>query len=370
MIYKIVIEVVTHKQQKRVKLLFKYNNYVLNKLRQWPNLCYSVTMGCWHIPFEEMLPEKLNEFYNGELEFDIPSQLGNMEHYMAFYPPENRFPELGFKLAGFAMYMRQNRYSEHTIENYCAQVKIFFNVVNKHPSEVSNSDFKYFNSEHIMQKGFSASTQNISLNALKLFFAKEVNHKINFDKVERPIRSHRLPNVLDKTEVLKILQNVSNIKHRAILALIYSGGLRISEAIAIKFTDIDAARMVIFIRNAKGQKDRMVSLSVMLLDMLRQYYKTYRPQQYLFEGPEKKQYSTSSIQKIFKNALFKAKITKPVTVHSLRHSYATHLLEGGTDLRIIQELLGHSSPKTTQIYTHVSRKTIELVRSPFDDLCL
>lgn len=187
--------------------------------------------------------------------------------------------------------------------------------------------------------------------------------------VHRPRQEKTLPNVLSKEEVKKLLNASTNLKHRAMLSLIYACGLRRSELLNLTFKDIQADRLIITVRQSKGKKDRIVTLSPMLLVELRQYYLQFRPLNYLFEGQiVGEKYSARSLEEILKKACKTAKINKPVTLHWLRHSYATHLLERGTDLRYIQELLGHSSSRTTEIYTHVSMKSLSQICSPFDDL--
>jgi integrase/recombinase XerD len=188
------------------------------------------------------------------------------------------------------------------------------------------------------------------------------------DFIQRPRREKRLPNVLSKNEVKSILEAPTNLKHRAMLSLIYACGLRRSELLSLTKFDIDSKRMVVIIRMAKGKKDRIVPLSPKILSLLRDYYKSYNPKEFLFEGQGGGKYSEKSLENVFKQSLLKANNKKPVTLHWLRHSYATHLLESGTDLRYIQDLLGHKSSKTTEIYTHVSTKSIEHIKSPFDDL--
>ncbi len=178
-----------------------------------------------------------------------------------------------------------------------------------------------------------------------------------------------MPNVLSKEEVKLILNAHSNLKHKMMLSLIYSCGLRCGELLALQPVHIDSKRKIVLLKNAKGKKDRIAPLSLKILEMLREYYTLFKPEKYLFEGQIKGEpYNDRSLQQVLKQALKKTKITKPVTLHWLRHSYATHLLESGTDLRYIQELLGHSSSKTTEIYTHVSTKSLEQIKSPFDDL--
>ena len=188
------------------------------------------------------------------------------------------------------------------------------------------------------------------------------------EQIERPRSEHKLPNVLSEEEVMRIINNVQNIKHKAILLTIYSAGLRISEAVNLKIADIDSSRHLILIKGAKGKKDRNSLLSEKLLVYLRKYFLMYKPKVWLFEGQYGDQYSETSIQHIFRKACNDAKIIKKATVHTLRHSFATHLLEHGTDLRYIQELLGHSSSKTTEIYTHITHKGMEQIKSPLDNL--
>jgi integrase/recombinase XerD len=197
-----------------------------------------------------------------------------------------------------------------------------------------------------------------------------IQHKrIDVELVHRPRREKTLPNVLSKEEVKKLLNASTNLKHRTMLSLIYACGLRRSELLNLTFKDIQADRLIITVRQSKGKKDRIVTLSPMLLVELRQYYLQFRPLKYLFEGQfVGEKYSARSLEEILKKACKTAKINKPVTLHWLRHSYATHLLERGTDLRYIQELLGHSSSRTTEIYTHVSIKSLSQICSPFDDL--
>ena len=193
--------------------------------------------------------------------------------------------------------------------------------------------------------------------------------KMDIDSIHLFKRAKLLPNVLSKAEVKSILDAHSNIKHKMMLLLIYSCGLRCGELLALQPVHIDSMRNIVLLKNSKGKKDRIVPLSSKILEMLREYYKVFKPTTYLFEGQIKgKPYDDRSLQQGLKQAIQKSGIRKPVTLHWLRHSYATHLLESGTDLRYIQELLGHNSSKTTEIYTHVSIKSIQQIKSSFDDL--
>lgn len=220
----------------------------------------------------------------------------------------------------------------------------------------------------VLDKKISQAYQKILVGAIKLFFNELLrkNYKLNYlypDRTEK-----KLPIVLDKSEVLLLLNAIENIKHKSIISLIYSAGLRLGEVIELKVNDIDSKRMLIRIAAAKGKKDRYVMLSDKLLSLLREYYKDYKPKDYLFEGQKGDKYSARSVQAILKQALKKAHITKNASVHTLRHSFATHLLESGTDIRVIQQLLGHSSIKTTKIYTQVTTSNISKVISPLDSM--
>jgi len=207
------------------------------------------------------------------------------------------------------------------------------------------------------------------VNALKLFFRTIEDKLIDPELIHRPKRAKLLPNILSKPEVKAILDAPVSMKHRIMLSLIYACGLRRSELLNLTFSDIHSDRRLLVVRQSKGNKDRIVPLSDKVLEMLRDYYRIYRPVKWLFEGHSPgMQLSEQGLQSAFKNAVARAEITKPVTLHWLRHSYATHLLESGTDLRYIQELLGHNSSRTTEIYTHVTTKSLQNIRCPFDDL--
>ena len=267
-------------------------------------------------------------------------------------------------------WMKAQRYSQQTIEVYSKALYLFFQyLVHKEDQEISSEDITRFNNEYILKRGLSVAYQNQFINALRLYLSLVKLPQLTADDLKRPRREYKLPQVLSKEEIKKILESLRNIKHRSMLSLIYSCGLRRGELLALKPTDIDSRRGVINIRLAKGKKDRIVPLSPKILEMLREYYKTYRPKIWLFEGQYPGHcYDERSLQQVFKQALSKAGIQKPATLHWLRHSYATHLHEAGTDIRVIQELLGHKSSKTTEIYTHVSTQFLTRIISPFDTL--
>lgn len=273
-------------------------------------------------------------------------------------------------LIAFKNYMNYRRYSENTIKTYSDALEVFFRFFqNKKLESLTIEDIIQFNNDYILRKNLSSSYQNQVINAVKLFYRNRFNKTMEVEFIQRPRREKRLPNVLSKEDVKSILEAPTNLKHRAMLSLIYACGLRRSELLNLTLTDILSKRNLLFIRQSKGKKDRVVPIGNKLIEMLRDYYKAYKPKTWLFEGqfPNTK-YSEKSLENVLKQSLTKTKISKKVSLHWLRHSYATHLLENGTDLRYIQELLGHSSSRTTEIYTHVSTLNLQQIRSPFDDL--
>lgn len=247
-------------------------------------------------------------------------------------------------------------YSPRTIEIYCHYIGKFLERVDKYPQHLVSSDFQKYLDEFVFT---SIAQQNQVINAIKFLYEKVLDKK--YDKVtfERPRKERHLPRVIDKQFLVDRITAIENIKHRAILSLAFSVGLRVSEVINLKISDIDSTRMVITIRQAKGRKDRVVPLSENVLALLRQYYKQYRPKNYLFNGQNSEQYSSTSC-----NAIVKHYLGKAYHFHLLRHSCFTSLLEGGTDIRIIQKLAGHQSSKTTEIYTHVSTALLNKIQLP------
>jgi integrase/recombinase XerD len=261
------------------------------------------------------------------------------------------------------------RYSDSTVNTYRYMFREFLKQLYPLPlHKVTVDDIKAYHYQLVTQKKVSRSYQNQSINAIKFY----LEHVMGLDRtryeLERPQKEQKLPTVLSQQEVQKLFREVNNLKHLAILMTIYSCGLRISELLNLEIRDIDSGRMEVRIRGGKGKKDRITVLSPHLLGLLRKYFKKHRPEKFLFEGQKGGPYSTSSIRSILERAVKKAGIRKNVVVHTLRHSYGTHLLENGTNLRYIQVLMGHSSSKTTEIYTHVAQSDIHKVKSPLDHL--
>lgn len=262
----------------------------------------------------------------------------------------------------------QKRYSKNTISIYCNYFEDFCNYFkNTKLQNIIPEQINAYILNMIETKNISISQQNQRINAIKFYYEKILGKEKQYYELHRPKKEQKLPKVLGKNEVLRILNESINIKHKCIPMLIYSAGLRRSELIDLKISDIDSERMVVYIRGAKGKKDRISLLSKNTLMLLRDYYKEYKPKSFLFEGQDGGKYSATSVANILRRAAKKAGIQKSVTPHMLRHSFATHLLEQGTDLRYIQELLGHNSSRTTEIYTHVSKKAIDKIRNPVDE---
>jgi integrase/recombinase XerD len=340
---------IVHRSEKRIAVYFEKNADLIAQVKQIEGARWSQQKILWHIP--DTIENRIR-FHLAPRAHSLPSAEGISQ------------------IEKFKQWMRSKRYSESTISTYTDALKSFLVFYREKPvSEITNEDVIIYNNDYILKNKLSASYQNQTVNAIKLFFITVRETKIEIDKIHRPKREKLLPNVLSKEEIKLILNAHSNIKHKMMLSLIYSCGLRCGELLALQPVHIDSKRNIVLLKNSKGKKDRIVPLSAKILEMLRDYYKVYKPKVYLFEGRTTgQQYDARSLQLIIKQALQKTGITKPVTLHWLRHSYATHLLESGTDLRYIQELLGHNSSKTTEIYTHVSTKSLQQIKSPFDDL--
>lgn len=340
-------EPIKHKGQSRIVVYFEKNAEWIARIKKLDDARWSNSLKAWHLPDND---ENRNRF-----KIDLLVVLSEIHQQ---------------KIEQFKRWLSSKRYSQNTIKTYIEALQTFLKYFHNKPIEqISNEDVIAFNNDYILKNNFSSSFQNQVVNAVKLFYRQIQGANINVELVHRPKKEKLLPNVLSKQEVKEILNAPSNIKHKAMLSLIYACGLRRSELLNLKPIDIDSNRGVIIIRQAKGKKDRITPLSEKILAMLREYYKAYKPATWLFEGQTiNEKYDERSLASVLKRALEKTTIKKPVTLHWLRHSYATHILESGTDLRYIQELLGHKSSKTTEIYTHVSTKNIQNIKSPFDDL--
>jgi integrase/recombinase XerD len=369
----IFLKQIFHKNEDRVMLEFPYDQTLTLLAKKLNGALWSQSKKCWHIKNSPEAIEEIRKVFNGIAEIKNNTGLVPPEKSITIAKPAKEqvmSEEAIAKIEKFRQWLRSRRYGENTIGTYIGGLRIFLLFYSNKPiDEITNDDVIRFNNEYIFEKKLSASFQNQIVNAIKLFFRTIQNTPINVEAIHRPKRYKPLPNVLSKEEVKKILEAHSNCKHKAMLSLIYACGLRRSELINLKPEHIDSNRGLLIIKEAKGKKDRIAPISEKMITLLREYYKIYKPSFWLFEGQNRgEQYSAESLQSVLKQALTKTKITKPVTLHWLRHSYATHLLESGTDLRYIQELLGHKSSRTTEIYTHVSTKSLQKIKSPFDDL--
>ena len=342
-------KLIHHKKEIRIAVYFEKNAQLIERIKQFEDAKWCQTLKVWHLPDNE----------DNRVHFKIP------EAYLSF-PSEEGI----LAVQNFSYWLASRRYSANTIKTYTEALKSFLVFHRQLPiSEITNEHVITYNNEYILKNNISASYQNQIVNAIKLFFRTVVNKKMEVENIHRPKGEKKLPNVLSKEEVKLILNAHHNIKHKTMLSLIYSCGLRRGELLNLKPADIDSKRNLILVKQSKGKKDRIVPLSPKILEMLRSYYICYKPKTWLFEGRnESEPYDERSLSNVLKQALAKSNIQKPVSLHWLRHSYATHLLESGTDLRFIQELLGHSSSRTTEIYTHVSTKSLQQIKSPFDDL--
>ena len=268
----------------------------------------------------------------------------------------------------FKKWMIQKRYANNTVYIYFSCLTIFFRYYSKKSVEDINiKDIENFNHDFIIKQGYSPKTQNQYISGIKTFYIKMKGINYELNNIERPIKGEQLPKVIPIEDVQAFLKGIVNIKHKTALSIIYALGLRRGELLNLKLKDISFKRDAVEILNAKGKKDRVLPLPKKLKELITIYYRRIKPKVWLIEGQKPEtQYSATSIEKIFKKYLVRIIKNHNFTPHSLRHSYATHLLDMGVDLRIIQELLGHKSSRTTEIYTHVSMKNLKNVKNPLD----
>ena len=260
-------------------------------------------------------------------------------------------------------------YSPNTIQTYRNESAQLLYILKTVPVDSLNSDrlrsyFLYcINTVHL-----SENTLHSRINAIKFYFEQVLHREKFFFDIPRPKKPLILPKVISQSDIKSLFSVTTNLKRNTMLKLCYGMGLRVSEIVNLKITDIDSNRKQVFIERAKGKKDRYANLPDSILGQLREYYREYKPKKYLFEGQYGDQYSTRSAQQVFKDALKKANINKLIGIHGLRRSFATHLLENGTDIKFIQELLGHNDIKTTLRYTHVSDQQLRNIKSPLDTI--
>jgi len=266
-------------------------------------------------------------------------------------------------------WMLQRRYADQTIKTYTSMLEVLLShFPGKRIEGIGLKDIEEFNYYYIIGNGYSISYQNQMINAIKLFYLKMMGMNFELRELERPRKGRPLPKVIPKEVVQEMLAGIGNLKHKTALTLIYSLGLRRGELLKIRLIDLSSKRMLLMVRNSKGRKDRVLPVPKKVMALIIKYYRAYKPNYWLFEGDKAgKQYSPGSLGKIFHRYLSKVLKNHNFTLHCLRHSFATHLLEGGTDIRFIQELLGHKSSRTTEIYTHVTTKSLKNIKNPIED---
>jgi len=372
-----------------------WRNAIVRKL---PHIRWSATHRCWYAPETEALKRALNEifFVVEDPREEHPAKEQNAENNVRQHHPAKAKPaetekrqhhpateivetDLVFPNAEdqlfverFRRYLQVRNYAQETINNYVPALIHFLKYFHgRDVRKLNEVDLENYQMRSVVDKGLSHSYQNTLVSVVKLFYESVIGKQISPEFISRPRRERPLPKIMSMEEVSTLLHSVKNQKHRMMLALIYACGLRSGELISMRFADIQSSRMMIHIKAAKGNKDRLVPLSQKLLDQLREYYKIFRPKEWLFEGQYPgERYAKRSLQLVMKQALKSAGLSSAYRLHDLRHSYATHQLEAGTNEHIIQKLLGHSSIKTTTIYTKVARTTLEKVYNPFDHLDL
>ena len=373
-----------HKNKEVISICFTNNTGLNNALKKVKNIKWSATNTCWYIPCQKENYLLLVKALTNKAVLDT-SELKNylqQRKTVIPYQQEKMRPHTAKmilqysisidNLAALDAYKKLlvlKGYSIHTIRNYCNAFHHLLRLLGtKNVSDLKKQHIMSYLLWLIENEGYSEAHLHTTINAIKFYFEKVLNRSEEFYDLPRPKKPFKLPEILAEEEIIMIIKNIENIKHRVMIMTAYSAGLRVSEIINLKINDIDSKRMMMHIKAGKGKKDRLVPLSKKLLEALREYYKIYKPKQYLFEGQYGGMYSTRSAQLILQHAKAKAGIRKKGSIHSLRHSYATHLMEAGTDIRIIQDLLGHNSIKTTMRYMHVSKKEIGKVQSPLDKL--
>lgn len=343
-----------HRGKKVIFIRFPYSIQLKDELKKrFPSAKWSQTNKAWYLP----------DFPSTRTQLELKTKpLGHTLDLHIHPVNQKAFENLRNQL-------QLKAYSPNTIRTYLAEFAHLLKLIGEHPVEgLSPQRLKDYFLYCVQKEKMSERKINGKINAVKFYFEQVLHRPKMFFDIPRPKKPQLLPKMLNKNEIKRLFEQVKNPKHLLILKLCYGMGLRVSEVVKLKIGDIDSQNRYVLIASAKGKKDRYVPLPESILGLLRQYYRLYKPKNFLFEGAYGGAYSKSSVQAVFRKAMKSARIRKKVGIHGLRHSYATHLLESGADIRFIQELLGHNSIKTTQIYTHVSNHTKTKLRSPLDNL--
>ena len=351
-----------------------YSRMLVNQI---PNRRWNRKLRCWTVPYNLKTIRQLQYLFGKQcwLDFDpekepVKKSSSNKNNKTDSPLPQIKSSPWPKELNAMEQELILKRYSRHTVKTYLCFFKEFTIWLgkNRSPEDQDSVLVRNFLYQWVKYKKASATSQNQMINAIKFYYEKVLKRERVVYDLPRPKKSIQLPKIFSEKEIKRLLQAPNNIKHKCILLTIYSTGIRLSELLNLRLQDIDSKRMSVFIKGGKGKKDRYTVLSPILLEHLRHYYKIYLPEYWLFEGQDCGQYSPRSVQQILRNAIKKSRVNSFGTVHTLRHSFATHLLENGTDLRYIQHLLGHASTKTTEIYTHITKHHMAKLKSPLDFL--
>ena len=342
-----------HQNKSVIWISFPYQQELVNHLKSYTKALWSVTHKKWYVPDVA--------FYRSL--FGLEPKYYGKSALTAIHPVNQS------ALDRYIEQLQLKGYSPNTIRTYVTEFSQLLKTlksfsVNDLSAEKLRSYFLYC----INDLKLSESIIHSRMNAVKFYFEQVLYREKLFLEIPRPKKPSTLPKAISTLDIKKMLDTIENSKHALLLKLCYGMGLRVSEIVNLKITDIDSKRMQVLVRQGKGKKDRYVNLPESILNELRAYYVAYKPKEFLFEGRYGDQYSIRSVQAVFKNAMKKARINKKVGIHSLRHSYATHLIEQGTDIRFVQELLGHKDIKTTMIYTSLTDQTKRKIKSPLDNL--
>ena len=358
---KLILESKIHRKSKKILIKFDYNQQLINLVRKLPNARWSNTLRAWYVENTIDNKELIYTVFKNITCIDATQLTNKIGFERVLNNDQKKF------LNSFYLYLKGKRYSKSTMQTYTFFVADFISYHSKKSlEELTNRDVELFIENVFIPRNYSISTQRQFVSALKVFIVFYPHSQIHELQLERPKKSRKLPNVLSQEEVLSIITATQNLKHRAIIALIYSCGLRVSELVNLQLKDFNIERRQLVIKNGKGRKDRYVSLAESFLPLLSNYYYSCKPKFYFVEGQNGGKYSAESIRQFLSKSCEKANIKRNVTPHTLRHSYATHLLENGVDIRYIQSLLGHAKPETTMIYTHVKRKDLMEIQNPLD----
>jgi integrase/recombinase XerD len=362
--------------KKMIGIQFYPNKIIQAMIKELPNPRWSEKYGMVILPnTSENVNTIINKFkgvawVNGQYFFtNRPINKGTEELSVDVYRKRTPLSDWKFVPEDFLIKLETRKYSLNTAKVYISMFEKFINHYKNEENFMAINEemiLKYI--QHLVQIGLSDSYVNQSINSIKFYYEVVKEMPNRFYSVDRPIPKDPLPKVLSKEDISKMIASIKNIKHKCLVSMLYATGLRRTELLNLKIEDLDSKRMTIRVVEGKGKKDRFTILSTKLLVDLRMYYLAYKPQKYLFEGAEGSQYSATSLAKVVKVAAKNAKIIKVVTPHMLRHSFATHLLEAGTDLRTIQTLLGHNSLETTQMYTYVATTSLQNIKNPLDSL--